>query len=155
MEKPNRSKGKTCPVTPRSCGADTGRTLNSRGNPVTSISHPLFPQNSRVHGVEMEKPNHSKGKPAPSLPIFAGRTRGAVGFLRGRTGYRPEQPCHPSLFARCRRAGPCRPRRDEQRPLSPPSQEQGLDLLVPVFGCYLQHLPSLCGGYDERFTDSF
>lgn len=155
MEKPNHSKRKTGPVTPRSCGADTGRNLNLRGNPVTSISHPLFPQISRVHGVEMEKPNFSKGKTCPVTPHFCGAVTGRSRVFTGRTGYRPERPCLPSLFARCRRAGPCRPRRDEQRPPSPPSQEQGLDLLVPVFGCYLEHLPSLCGGYDERFTDSF
>lgn len=84
------SKGKTRPVSPRSHGAGTGLAVNARGNPIYSLTHPLFPQISRVHGVEMEKPNHSKGKTSPvSLrshgadtglgSIFTGSDRVATG----------------------------------------------------------------------------
>lgn len=90
VDLPNLSKGKTRPVSPRLCGAGTGLAVNTRGNPTSSLTHPLFPQISRGYGVEMEKPNHSKGKTSPvSLrshgadtglgSIFTGSDRVATG----------------------------------------------------------------------------
>jgi hypothetical protein len=34
------SKGKTRPVSLRSCGVDTGLAVNARGNPTSSLTHP-------------------------------------------------------------------------------------------------------------------
>lgn len=83
MEKPNHSKGKTSPVSPRSHGADTGLAVTLRGNPTYSLTHPLFPQISRVYGVEMKKPNHSKGKTRPVSPRLCGAGTGLGSFFTG------------------------------------------------------------------------
>lgn len=83
MEKPNHSKGKISPVSPRSHGADTGLAVTLRGNPTYSLTHPLFPQISRVYGVEMKKLNPSKGKTRPVSPRLCGAGTGLGSIFTG------------------------------------------------------------------------
>ena len=86
MEKPNHSKGKTRPVSPRLCGAGTGLAVNMRGNPTNSLTHPFFRKFRGFTGLRWKSLITQREKRAPFPPVCAGRTRGSVAFLRDRTG---------------------------------------------------------------------
>ncbi|MNZ11747.1 hypothetical protein D3C78_286130 [compost metagenome] len=76
-------KGITNPVSSRSCGAGTGLAVNVRGNPTSSLTHPLFSQISRVHGVGVELLSLYKGKTCPVSSRSCGAGTGLAVNARG------------------------------------------------------------------------